>query len=116
MNLEAFIIVASFSSILLVCDEKYVIFFITQCHDIFVMFNNFRLFTTQTFLLESPLCPQLKNLCSNLLPGTDDLIVLECIQTFQTSQFESINNECQNIIHSRIMDLITNEQSIFKMS
>lgn len=82
---------------------------------LFFLLIDFRLFTTETLLLESPSCPQLKNLCSNLLPGTDDLMVLECIQTFQTSQFESINKECQHIIHSRIMDLITDEQNMFRL-
>lgn len=59
-------------------------------------------------LLDDPSCPQLKNLCSNLLSTSEDLLVLECIDTFQTSEYDlSIDSACQHTIYTRKIELMS---------
>lgn len=66
-------------------------------------------------MLEDPACPQLKNLCSNLPSNSEDLLVLECIDTFQTSEFDlSIDSTCQHTIYSRKLELM-NDNSVHSL-
>lgn len=51
-------------------------------------------------LIEEKQCPEIRNLCTNLRDGADDLPVLECIQTFLSNQIESLSDECQHAIWS----------------
>jgi hypothetical protein len=61
-------------------------------------------------LLEDPSCPQLKNLCSNLQRDSEDLLVLECIDTFQTSEYDSsIDAACQNAIYKKKTELMNDK-------
>jgi golgi apparatus protein 1 len=61
-------------------------------------------------LLEDPSCPQLKNLCSNLQRDSEDLLVLECIDTFQTSEYDSsIDAACQNTIYKKKTELMNDK-------
>lgn len=39
-------------------------------------------------LINEPACKEIKNLCNNLPADADDLTVLECVNTFLTSQVE----------------------------
>ncbi|CRK92078.1 CLUMA_CG005670, isoform A [Clunio marinus] len=62
---------------------------------------------TRPNLLEDPSCPQLKNLCSNLVSNSEDLLVLECIDTFQTSEYDlNIDSSCQHTIYTRKSELM----------
>lgn len=56
-------------------------------------------------LINEPACKEIKNLCSTLPADADDLIVLECIQTFLTSQIESLSDECQHSIWSHTSEV-----------
>lgn len=56
-------------------------------------------------LINEPACREIKNLCSQLPADADDLIVLECIQTFLTSQIESLSDECQHSIWSHTSEV-----------
>lgn len=56
-------------------------------------------------LINEPACKEIKNLCSNLPAEADDLIVLECVQTFLTSQIESLSDECQHSIWSHTSEV-----------
>lgn len=56
-------------------------------------------------LINEPACKEIKNLCSNLPADADDLLVLECIQTFLTSQIESLSDECQHSIWSHTSEV-----------
>lgn len=58
-----------------------------------------------TRLINEPACKEIKNLCSNLPGDADDLIVLECVQTFLTSQIESLSDECQHSIWSHTSEV-----------
>lgn len=49
-------------------------------------------------LIDEKHCPEIRNLCSNLRDGSDDLPVLECIQTFLSNQIESLSDECHHTI------------------
>lgn len=49
-------------------------------------------------LIDEKHCPEIRNLCSNLRDGSDDLPVLECVQTFLSNQIESLSDECQHTI------------------
>lgn len=55
-------------------------------------------------IIDEPSCPELKTLCSHT-KSTDNLSVLECIETFPPSQIESLSNKCQHIIwnHKRTL-------------
>ena len=66
-------------------------------------------------LFYEPFCPQVKNLCSDLRFGYDDLYVLECIQTFQASQIESLSDECQNAIWAHTTNLMA-DGSVLKLT
>lgn len=57
-------------------------------------------------LIDEPVCDELKSLCNNLQPGSDDLLTLECIQTFLSSQVEGLNEECQHVIWSHTVDIL----------
>lgn len=56
-------------------------------------------------LINEPACKEIKSLCSNLPADADDLVVLECIQTFLTSQIESLSDECQHSIWSHTSEV-----------
>lgn len=56
-------------------------------------------------LINEPACKEIKSLCSNLPADADDLLVLECIQTFLTSQIESLSDECQHSIWSHTSEV-----------
>lgn len=60
----------------------------------------------QKKLIDDPNCPQLRSLCT--LAGTDDLSVLECIQTFQTAEIEKLSDDCQHAIWTHIINLLNN--------
>lgn len=65
--------------------------------------------------MDDPACPQLKNLCSNLLSTSEDLLVLECIDTFQTSEYDlNIDSACQHTIYTRKSELM-NDNGIFSL-
>ncbi|PSN56256.1 Golgi apparatus protein 1 [Blattella germanica] len=49
---------------------------------------------------------EIKKLCGTLSPTSDDLSVLECIQSFKANQLSSIDPKCQNVIWRHIADLI----------
>lgn len=51
-------------------------------------------------LIDEKACPEIRNLCTNLRDGADDLPVLECIQTFLSNQVEGLSDECQHAIWS----------------
>lgn len=57
-------------------------------------------------LIEEKQCPEVRNLCSNLREGTDDLPVLECVQTFLSNQIETLSDDCQHTIWSHTTALI----------
>lgn len=57
-------------------------------------------------LIDEKQCPEIRNLCSNLRDGTDDLPVLECVQTFLTNQIESLSDECQHAIWSHTANMM----------
>jgi hypothetical protein len=65
-------------------------------------------------LLNDPSCPQLKNLCSNLLPNSEDLLVLECIATFQSDYDLNLDENCQNRIYLRKSELM-NDNNIRRL-
>lgn len=65
-------------------------------------------------LIDEPACPELKS-CNDLRSGTDDLYVLECIQTFLSSQIESISEQCQHVIWTHTSDLL-NDASVVKLT
>jgi len=56
-------------------------------------------------LINEPACKEIKSLCSSLPGDADDLIVLECVQTFLTSQIESLSDECQHSIWSHTSEV-----------
>lgn len=49
-------------------------------------------------LIDEKHCPEIRNLCTNLRDGSDDLAVLECVQTFLSNQIETLSDECQHTI------------------
>lgn len=51
-----------------------------------------------TRLIDERQCSEIRNLCSNLRDGSDDLPVLECVQTFLSNQIENLSDECQHAI------------------
>lgn len=57
-------------------------------------------------LIDEPACAEIKSLCAELRPGTDDLTVLECVQTFLNSQLEALSDGCQHAIWSHTSDLM----------
>lgn len=57
-------------------------------------------------LIDEPTCVEIKNLCSNLRSGSDDLYVLECIQTFLSSQIEALSDDCQHTIWTHTLNLM----------
>ncbi len=59
-------------------------------------------------LINEPACKEIRNLCSNIPADADDLTVLECIQTFLTSQIESLPDECQHSIWSHTSEVNKN--------
>lgn len=66
-------------------------------------------------LLADSSCPQLRNLCSNLQPDSDDLLVLECIDTFQTTDYAiSIDSTCQNTVYKRKTELM-NDNNVYNL-
>lgn len=57
-------------------------------------------------LIDEKHCPEIRRWCSHLKDGDDDLSVLECVQTFLSSQVESLSDECQHAIWSHTSELI----------
>lgn len=57
-------------------------------------------------LIDEKQCPEIRNLCSNLHDGSDDLPVLECIQTFLSNQIENLSDECQHAIWSHTASMM----------
>lgn len=57
-------------------------------------------------LIDEKQCPEIRNLCSNLRDGSDDLPVLECIQTFLSNQIENLSDECQHAIWSHTANMM----------
>uniref|UniRef100_U5EST3 Putative golgi apparatus protein cysteine-rich fibroblast growth factor receptor n=1 Tax=Corethrella appendiculata TaxID=1370023 RepID=U5EST3_9DIPT len=49
-------------------------------------------------LIDDETCGQVRSLCSNLRSGTDDIYVLECIQSFPKQQLQTISDTCQHLI------------------
>lgn len=66
-------------------------------------------------LIEEKHCPEIRKWCSNLKDGDDDLSVLECVQTFLSSQVESLSDECQHAIWSHTTELIS-DASVLKLT
>lgn len=58
-------------------------------------------------LIDEKQCPEIRNLCGNLRDGTDDLSVLECVQTFLTNQIESISDDCHHSIWTHTKDIMS---------
>lgn len=57
-------------------------------------------------LIDVAACPEIRNLCGDLRGGSDDLSVLECVQTFLTNQVESLADECQHAVWRHTTNLI----------
>lgn len=62
--------------------------------------------TSTKRLIDERQCPEIRNLCSNLRDGSDDLPVLECIQTFLSNQIENLSDECQHAIWSHTANMM----------
>lgn len=60
-------------------------------------------------------CPEIRNMCGNNHADTDDLTILECIQTFLTNQVESLTDECQHMIWKHTADLL-DDASVLKLA
>lgn len=58
-------------------------------------------------LIDEKHCPEIRNLCSHLRDGNDDLSVLECVQTFLTNQIETISDDCHHTIWTHTKDIMT---------
>lgn len=58
-------------------------------------------------LIDEKQCPEIRNLCSNLRDGNDDLSVLECVQTFLTNQIEAISDDCHHSIWTHTKDIMS---------
>nr|CAD7455671.1 unnamed protein product [Timema tahoe] len=50
--------------------------------------------------------PDIKRLCGTLPPNSDDLFVLECVQSFKGNELGGISEGCQHTIWRHTMDLI----------
>ncbi|GFG30167.1 hypothetical protein Cfor_10154 [Coptotermes formosanus] len=62
---------------------------------------------TKVRLIEEKDCAEeIKRLCGNLPSNSDDLLVLECIQSFKENQLTNINGKCQHAIWQHMVDLI----------
>lgn len=57
-------------------------------------------------LIDEKQCPEIRNLCSNLRDGSDDLAVLECVQTFLSNQIENLADECQHAIWTHTANIM----------
>ncbi|GLH04957.1 Golgi apparatus protein 1 [Gryllus bimaculatus] len=51
----------------------------------------------------------IRRLCDSLPPGSSDLYVLECIQSFKVAEVSAITEKCQHIIWRHIKHLIDDE-------
>lgn len=69
-------------------------------------YRNRRNVISGTKLINELSCSELKSLCNNLQPDSEDLLTLECIQTFLTQQIEGLTDECQHAIWSHTVDLL----------
>lgn len=63
-------------------------------------------------LIDEKTCPEIRNLCTNLRDGADDLPVLECIQTFLSNQIESLSDECQHAIWTHTGIFVSTESEV----
>lgn len=59
-------------------------------------------------LINEPACREIRNLCSKLSDDASDLEALKCVQTFLTSQIESLSDECQHSIWSHTSEVKCN--------
>lgn len=78
----------------------------TIIHNLFSRQERAAVISAPPKLIDEPACQEIRNLCSNLRPGAEDLSVLECVQTFLTSQIEALSDECQHAIWSHTSDLM----------
>lgn len=61
-------------------------------------------------LIEEDDCTaEIKRLCGNLPSNSDDLFVLECVQSFKENQLTNINTKCQHVIWQHMVDLISDD-------
>lgn len=67
---------------------------------------------TKNKLIDEPACKdQIRHLCPITAKLDDDLVVLECVQTFKANEVAGINERCQHAIWAHILEL-TSDQSI----
>ncbi|XP_055705911.1 Golgi apparatus protein 1 isoform X2 [Phlebotomus papatasi] len=60
-------------------------------------------------LIDEVACPEVSKMCSNLRSGTDDLYVLECIQSFTPEQLESLTDTCKHTIWEHTSDIMRDD-------
>lgn len=68
----------------------------------------------QNLLVDSPECQDIKFNCAHL-KATDDLSILECIQSFQASQIEAISDQCQHTIWNRTIETLK-DRNVLKLT
>lgn len=66
-------------------------------------------------LYDDPVCHEIRNLCTNLKPGAEDLQTLECIQTFMSAQIEALSDQCQHAIWTHTTALM-DDKSISRLT
>lgn len=66
-------------------------------------------------LIRNPLCPQIKQYCTELSAEADDLQTLECVQTFLTSQMEQLSDDCQHTIWKKTYDLL-DDSNVYRLT
>lgn len=63
--------------------------------------------TSSNRLFDEPACPELRTLCPQLKTGnSDDLSVLECVQSLQSAQVSDLTTECQAVIWQHVTDIM----------
>ncbi|GAB0086076.1 Golgi apparatus protein 1 [Sergentomyia squamirostris] len=60
-------------------------------------------------LIDEVSCPEVKNFCNNLRSGTDDLYVLECIQSFSPEQIDQLSETCKHTIWEHTSDIMRDD-------
>lgn len=65
-------------------------------------------------LIDEKQCPEIRNLCSSSRDGSDDLSILECIQTFLLNQIESLSDDCQHAIWTHTWNIMS-DKSVLKI-
>ncbi|XP_063230835.1 Golgi apparatus protein 1 [Bacillus rossius redtenbacheri] len=61
---------------------------------------------------ESECIADIKRLCGTLPPNSDDLFVLECIQSFKANELSSISEVCQHKIWVHTTDLVSDDNLV----